>query len=75
VGDWLRDLGTLRRVVSVEELLATIGSERFYVASFESVDGVEDLVLSVPGSVTVTVWRSPGAAEAAASSGAPNLVA
>ena len=57
VGDWLRDLGTLRQVESVEELPSAIGSGRIFVVRFVLMPGVEDLVLSVPGTVMVTVWR------------------
>ena len=56
-GDWLRDLGTLRQVESVEDSLSAAGSGRIFVMRFVSVPGVEDLVLSIPSTVTVTVWR------------------
>ena len=56
-GDWLRDLGTLRQVESVEELPSAVGSGRIFVVRFVSAPGVEDLVLSIPGTVTVTIWR------------------
>lgn len=54
-GDWMRDLGTLRQVESVNapaDPLARGVSVRF-------VDGVDGkyATLSVPGDVPVTVWR------------------
>ena len=55
--DWLRDLGTLRQVASVEELSAT-GLGRIIVVRFASVPGIEDLALSIPGTVAITVWRA-----------------
>jgi hypothetical protein len=57
VGDWLRDLGTLRQVESVEDLPSAIDSGRIFVLRFVPVPGVEDLVLGIPGTVMVTVWR------------------
>ncbi|HTJ71452.1 MAG TPA: hypothetical protein VL551_28175 [Actinospica sp.] len=50
-GDWLRDLGTLRRVEAVE----TSGSG----VSIRFAGGVDGqfATLSVPGDVPVTVWR------------------
>ena len=57
-GDWLRDLGALRQVVSVEDLPAAGGSGRFVVVRFVPVPGIEDLVLKIPDTVTVTIWRS-----------------
>ena len=56
-GDWLRDLGALRQVMSVEDLPAAGGSGRTFVVRFASVPGIEDLVLTIPGTVTVTIWR------------------
>jgi len=56
-GDWLRDLGALRRVESIEEMPYAVGSGRVFVIRFVSAPGVEDLVLSIPGTVTVTIWR------------------
>ena len=56
-GDWLRDLGTLRQVVSVEES-SDRGSDRFLVVRFASAPGIEDLALSIPDAVVVTVWRT-----------------
>jgi len=56
-GDWLRDLGTLRQAVSVEELSAT-GSGRILVVRFASAPGVEDLALTIPDAVAITVWRT-----------------
>ena len=56
-GDWLRDLGTLRQIASVEEQSAT-GSERIRVVRFESTPDVEDLALTIPDAVTVTIWRA-----------------
>jgi hypothetical protein len=56
-GDWLRDLGTLRQVESIEELLSATGSGRIFVVRFASMAGVEDLALGIPGTVTVTIWR------------------
>ena len=56
-GDWLRDLGSLRQVKSVEESPAAGGSGRFFVVCFVSAPGIEDRALSVPDSVTVTIWR------------------
>ena len=56
-GDWLRDLGTLRQVESVEELPSGTGSGRIFVVRFASAPGVEDLALGIPGAVTVTIWR------------------
>ena len=56
-GDWLRDLGELRQVASMEESPAAGGSGRFFVVRFVSVPGIEDLKLSIPGTVTVTIWR------------------
>lgn len=57
-GDWLRDLGTLREVESAEESPSAVGSGRIFVLSFMSAPGVEDLVLSIPGTVTITIWRA-----------------
>jgi hypothetical protein len=57
-GDWLRDLGALRQVVSVEDLPAVGGSGRLFVVRFASAPGIEDRVLKVPDTVTVTIWRS-----------------
>ena len=56
-GDWLRDLGTLRQVERVEELPSALGLGLLFIVRFVSVSGVEDLVLSIPSTVTVTVWR------------------
>jgi hypothetical protein len=56
-GDWLRDLGALRQVESVEEAPSAIGSGRISIVHFVSSPGVEDLELSIPGTVTVTIWR------------------
>jgi hypothetical protein len=56
-GDWLRDLGTLRQVDAVEELPSAVGSGRIFVVRFASAPGVEDLALSVPDTVTITIWR------------------
>lgn len=56
-GDWLRDLGTLRQVVSMEELPAVGGAGQLFVLHFALVAGVEDLVLTIPSTVVVTVWR------------------
>lgn len=56
-GDWLRDLGTLRQVLSLEELPAAGSPARIFVARFASLSGVEDLALGIPNAVTVTVWR------------------
>jgi hypothetical protein len=56
-GDWLRDLGTLRQVEAVDESPSVLGSGRFFVVRFVSAPGVEDLVLSIPGTVTVIIWR------------------
>jgi hypothetical protein len=58
LGDWLRDLGVLRQVVSVEDFPATGGSGRFLVVRFAPAPGIEDLVLKIPDTVTVTIWRS-----------------
>ena len=57
-GDWLRDLGTLRQVVSMEELPAAGSSGRMFVVRFASISGVKDLALGIPGTVTVTIWRA-----------------
>lgn len=51
-GDWLRDLGTLRRVETVEQSGAAV-SVRFA----GGVDG-QFATLSVPEDVPVTVWRT-----------------
>ena len=56
-GDCLRDLGMLREVVSVEELPAT-GLGWIIVVRFASVPGIEDLALSIPSTVAITVWRA-----------------
>lgn len=56
-GDWLRDLGTLRQVESVEVLPSETGSDRIFVARFASMPGIEDLALGIPSAVTVTIWR------------------
>ena len=56
-GDWLRDLGALRQVMSVEEAPAVGGSGRFFVVCFVSAPGIEDRALSIPETVTVTIWR------------------
>lgn len=56
-GDWLRDLGTLRQVESVEKPPATTRSHRLFVLHFASAPGVEDLDLGIPSTVTITVWR------------------
>ena len=56
-GDWLRDLGTLRQVESVEDLPSRVGSGRIFVLRFASAPGVEDLTLSILGTVVVTIWR------------------
>ena len=56
-GDWLRDLGTLRQVESVEAVAAGHGLRRLFVVRFVPIPGVEDLVLSIPDTVTVTIWR------------------
>ena len=57
-GDWLRDLGTLRKVESVETLPAIGSTGRIFVAYFVSVPGVKDLPLGIPNDVTVTIWRA-----------------
>ena len=58
-GDWMRDLGTLRQVESVQatDLQPTQGSH----AAVRFVDGVDGRygTLSVPEDVKVTVWRTP----------------
>lgn len=59
VGDWLRDLGTLRQVAAVEALPAIGSSGRIFVAYFAPVPGIEDLPLGIPESVSVTLWRAP----------------
>jgi hypothetical protein len=56
-GDWLRDLGTLRQVASVEESPSVKVSDRLFVMRFTSAPGVENLALCIPGTVTVTIWR------------------
>lgn len=54
-GDFMRDLGTLRRVESVE----TPADTRSVSVRFEGgIDGLYG-TLSVPGDVPVTVWRTP----------------
>jgi hypothetical protein len=57
-GDWLRDLGTLRQVVSVETLPAMASTQRIFVVHFEPVPDVDDLALGIPASVMVTLWRA-----------------
>ena len=56
-GDWLRDLGTLRQVESVEESSSAVDLERLFVLRFVSAPGVEDLALGIPSTVTITIWR------------------
>lgn len=58
-GDWLRDLGTLRRVASVEETARPAGGDNSFIIKFEDSPAVPNLSLSIPEAVeTVTVWRS-----------------
>jgi len=57
-GDWLRDLGTLRHVVSVEKLPAAGSTGPIFVVRFASMPGVENLTLGIPSTITVTVWRA-----------------
>lgn len=58
-GDWMRDLGTLRQVESVQTTddQPTQGSH----AAVRFVDGVDGRygTLSIPRGVKVTVWRTP----------------
>ena len=56
-GDWLRDLGTLRQVRSVEKPSSATRSHRLFVLRFVSAPGVEDLTLGIPSTVTITIWR------------------
>lgn len=56
-GDWLRDLGALREVTSVKESPDAGSPGRIFVVHFTSAPGIEDLVLSIPDTVTVTIWR------------------
>jgi hypothetical protein len=56
-GDWLRDLGTLRQIESVEMPSAATDSDLLFVLRFISAPGVEDLALGIPNTVTVTIWR------------------
>ena len=61
-GDWLRDVGTLRQVVSVEAAAWPFGSDQAYLLRFAEASGLPHLSLSIPAAVeTVTVWRGNGA--------------
>ena len=55
-GDVVRDQGVFRHVVSIAPLVSKLS----LLLSFEPVEGHADDV-SVPLSVTVSVWRVPGA--------------
>ena len=57
-GDWMRDLGRLRRVESVEtEDDQVSAGTRVSIRFEDSVDG-EFGTLSVPEGIAVTVWRT-----------------
>jgi hypothetical protein len=57
-GDWLRDLGVLRQVESIEELGAMLGPGVLYILHFVPQPGVEDRALGLAGSTSsITVWR------------------
>ncbi|HTJ66941.1 MAG TPA: hypothetical protein VL551_05370 [Actinospica sp.] len=71
-GDWLRDLGTLRQVETVEQSACALTHDRIVVVRFVPQSGVEDLALSLPGTVTaVTVWREPQAGLGSHAAAAP----
>lgn len=58
-GDWLRDLGTLRQVTSVEEASRMFSPNKSYVLRFAEAPAVPHLSLSIPSTVeAVTVWRT-----------------
>src|SRR6185503_14189417 len=59
VGDWLRDLGKLRRVERVHITDDTISPNRVVSVAFE--DGADGRygTLSVREAIPVTVWRYP----------------
>jgi hypothetical protein len=61
VGDWLRDLGTLRQVRVVERLPDVIGCGVTLVVRFVSQPGVPDWTLGISSRTKVTVWRELGA--------------
>lgn len=58
-GDWMRDLGTLRQVESVQA--ASDQRTQGTLTAVRFVDGVDGRfgTLSVPENVKVTVWRTP----------------
>lgn len=60
-GDWMRDLGRLRQVKSVERIPVPVALG-VLVRFGDNADGVWS-TLSVPDGVTVTVWRRVGERE------------
>jgi hypothetical protein len=61
-GDWLRDLGTFRRVRVVEHIAPDrIGVGGMFVVRFVSQPGVADWPLGITSRTKVTVWRDLGA--------------
>jgi hypothetical protein len=63
-GDWLRDLGTFRRVRVVERLAPDrIGGGGMFVVRFVSQPGVPDWPLGITSRTKVTVWRDLGASQ------------
>ena len=58
-GDWLHDLGTLRRVETIDTLGVRAGSGTVYILHFVEQPGVQNRALGISGSSTgkLTVWR------------------
>jgi len=58
-GDWMRDLGRLRRVDTIEPVGDEITSETLYVIQFEDEPKADFGTMGVRAATPVTVWREP----------------
>lgn len=59
-GDWLRDLGTLRRVESVDAIGDATSPEMIYIIHFVVQPGVANKALGISSRrPSVIVWRDP----------------
>ena len=60
-GDWLHDLGTLRRVESIDTLGTQAGPGTIYILHFVEQPGIQNRALGLSGSAPgkLTIWRGP----------------
>jgi len=58
LGDWLRDLGALRQVESIDTLSTNTGTGAIYILHFVSQAGVSSKALGISSDATeITIWR------------------